>query len=1025
MKIWKLKFSINKEINIKKGLNEKIYSLNSSLDDFRINKVFITSFLKGLWDCPEALHHILNKTDNNIIKANLAFFIVNNFYSNYLSGNYMENNLLYLISLMLKDEIDKLENINQIDSFLENSKCGILLEELQKMPDIQIYFKNVILKTVEIIERTFSFREIKFSIPEKTYELKKLKEDEEKKIGKKLEKNVDEFYSKIINTKLIDQSIYPSRDETSIKRRENNDIFAKKYVPNLEIQTLEELAKNAANENKNNLSEYYNQFVKDIKENKNEEIYSNSNLMNNIFETNFPSHILAFYQNDFLEMLSFVEQLIKDLTNNILLLPNSIKYICKIISILVKRKFKNISKIDENAFISKFLLGKLLIPIITHPSTSALIDDFVISGITLKNIKLVNFIVKKLFSGKLFLNNKMECHFTPFNWFFLYKMEDILLFFEKVTKIKLPTFIDKFANGELPKNYSYDYFSENEEQIYASISICFNINNIFCLLKGLESGDFFNSNNQKIKKLQRSFKKLNTKENLKDIKDLDLKSLNRTKEKLKKQEKEIKNNVEIENIYFLIDKSIDKKYENLFKINNKIANFYIEEKKKKIEEKEKNLIKVKNYLCSSLGNYRLLNKADFNIEEKDSNTINILNEIKSYMSLPNFILNNNTIPSIWYINSILEYLTKIPEDYKENDYKKLFEELTQNLNSSINSLDFEILILFRNKLKFVEKMNNYFENIKNLVNNISINQKIKNIVEEISIPVDVVFRYDSKDKKFELTKSSIKEKLFEDKIVYEEHKKKFITFKTIEAFTNYFPNLSRYQLLQGINPFVIIKELGINHKLNNYFEIIKEKLIKNGIIDLKKYEDLYKEKIKDYIMNKIYEKIYPPEADELDSKIFKKAICLSWIEPNLILEGKDYIFDNLLPDILNEFEKINIVKTPYKKVNCIKNILAYITNLIKFNEGEDKNPGGDDITPVLNYVFIKAHPYRIFSDLEFIKIFVNELGKYEFEIMSIESMFSLVNNSTNETFKLSPEEYSKKCIDAVNNSNMNARYYNI
>ena len=66
----------------------------------------------------------------------------------------MENNLLYVITMMLKDEINKLDNINQIDNFLENSKCGFLLEELQKMPDIQIFFKKVIQKTVETIERT-------------------------------------------------------------------------------------------------------------------------------------------------------------------------------------------------------------------------------------------------------------------------------------------------------------------------------------------------------------------------------------------------------------------------------------------------------------------------------------------------------------------------------------------------------------------------------------------------------------------------------------------------------------------------------------------------------------------------------------------------------------------------------------------------------------------------------------------------------------------------------------------------------
>ena len=63
------------------------------------------------------------------------------------------------------------------------------------------------------------------------------------------------------------------------------------------------------------------------------------------------------------------------------------------------------------------------------------------------------------------------------------------------------------------------------------------------------------------------------------------------------------------------------------------------------------------------------------------------------MALPNFILSNKTIPSTWYINSILDYLNKIPDDYKENDYKKLFDELSQNLNDSINKLNFEILIL--------------------------------------------------------------------------------------------------------------------------------------------------------------------------------------------------------------------------------------------------------------------------------------------------------------------------------------------
>ena len=130
----------------------------------KINKIFISSLLKNLWNYPEAMYHILLNSDDEIVQKDLASFIVNNFYCNYLSGNYMENNLLYVITMMLKDEINKLNNINQVDDFLENSKCGFLLEELQKMPDIQIFFKKVIQKTVETIERTSSSRGIKFNI---------------------------------------------------------------------------------------------------------------------------------------------------------------------------------------------------------------------------------------------------------------------------------------------------------------------------------------------------------------------------------------------------------------------------------------------------------------------------------------------------------------------------------------------------------------------------------------------------------------------------------------------------------------------------------------------------------------------------------------------------------------------------------------------------------------------------------------------------------------------------------------------
>ena len=967
------------------------------------------------------MYHILLNSDLNIVQKKLAPLIVNNFYCNYLSGNYIDNNLLYLITMMLKEEIDKLENINQVDKFLENTKCGYLLEEFRNMPDVQIYFKNVIYNLVEKMERTCSFKEINFNVSEIIKELNKSSKKEDKINNK----NLDEVYETIINDKLIEPSInYFRRKNDFIPN--NNDIFMSKYVAEINIKEFEKFAEKAKKENKNDLYNYFVEIINGMKKNDDKNLYSNTILMKNLINTKLATYMLYYYKTNFLEIISFIKELTENIMKNILLLPNSIKYICKIISLLIKNKFKDITKTEENAFISQFIIGKLLIPILSFPSQYAYISEF-LSENTIKNIKVLNYILKKVFSGQLFYNNPKEANFTPFNWFIIDQMENILNFYEKSKNVKLPDFIEKYINEKLPEDYIYDFFEENKDEFCANMSICFTIDNLEQLVKGLENCDdfFLNNNNSKIDKLKRAFNKLKSESIMNEIIQTDNKLMKNnkdyidTKKKNDKNEKKNSQKSQIKYYYLYNDFLISNKYKNLFSINNKIEYFYINlksiQKNKILDEKEKNIIKIKNYLCSSLGNFRLLNKLDFNIDV-NSNTIKILNEIKNYMSLPNFILNNNTIPSIWYINSILDYLNKIPEDYRKNDYEKLFNELIKNLNDSINELDFEKLILFRNKLKFLDKMNNYYEKLFKLKNNIVINENIKRIAEDAFIPVDISFKYDDEGEKyFKLQKSKLQNKDFEDKIIYEGHKKK--SFKTIEVFTRYFPNLNIYQELQDKNPLDIIKELSINEQIITYFEIIKEKAIKKNVIELKKYDSLYSENIKDYIMNKIYDKIYPLVANDKDNQIFQKTIELSWVEPQLIIK-KDYIFDNVLPDILNEFKQINIVKNPFKKLNSIRKIMEYINSLIKFNEGEDKEIGADDITPVLNYVFIKAKPLRIFSDIEFTKLFCENGGQFENSLVNFESICLVIINSSNKNFNLSSEEYKQKCEEArINNIN--------
>ena len=169
-------------------------------------------------------------------------------------------------------------------------------------------------------------------------------------------------------------------------------------------------------------------------------------------------------------------------------------------------------------------------------------------------------------------------------------------------------------------------------------------------------------------------------------------------------------------------------------------------------------------------------------------------------------------------------------------------------------------------------------------------------------------------------------------------------------------------------------------------------------------------------MNKIYERIYPQEPLEYDTKIFKKSTMLSWVEPQLIVD-KEYIYDNILPDIINKFKKINKVKAPLKKLKCIREIFILIQSLIRFNEGENKTMiGSDDVTPVLNYAFIKAASFRIYTDLEFVKIFLEiKEGQSGYDINQLESAYTMLLSYGADSFKLTPEEYKKRLEEPASN----------
>ena len=56
-------------------------------------------------------------------------------------------------------------------------------------------------------------------------------------------------------------------------------------------------------------------------------------------------------------------------------------------------------------------------------------------------------------------------------------------------------------------------------------------------------------------------------------------------------------------------------------------------------------------------------------------------------------------PSQWYVDSLLDYLSKIPDKYKADDFEFLITDLQKEVNNSIKSICIKISIFLVVKLK--------------------------------------------------------------------------------------------------------------------------------------------------------------------------------------------------------------------------------------------------------------------------------------------------------------------------------------
>ena len=963
--------------------------------------IIIKDLWKELYYNKELVYKILKYAKKeDFINTNLNIFFMNNFYNDlFTDSNELPYELYYIIQKLFNDILSGIKKISEYSEAFEKSNLAYLLDGIILNGRIRNFF-NLIL--TDIIEQYENSEESNQILLFRVEDIKNFLTEQEEKIKKEylnsknteinMRKRQDTLLSKIYRMKYHNYTTVSNKNthddfnfnDNIDKDIKNNEVFASKYLPQLNRNDIIQLLNKETNEIMKNYLRYQLSSMGNDKF-----LYSNEKFLENIQNCSPSAIILYYYQKNFMSTINIIKKIIKKLNQNIKIIPEEIKMICVIMKESLKNKFNWIGQNEIIKYISEYFM-RLLKSFFLSPDLNALISSVILSKNTKDNFKKIYDILMKLISGNFYKNTKVESDYTPFNFFFLEINQEFLKFFEQI--LNNENTISKIKNIETILNNK----KRND-----SHSIIYNIYQVDAIKNIIQKNhDKFYSN------------KKNDNSKIKII----IQKLIEKKEIIN----EFKNTVIEKKILFFSYNEVVYSPKILEIINrNKDKNFKIEEIKCDTPTEEvvnmNKLVRTKNLFFDLLNASPKLSKIAYLLGARGKDTKEILFQLNKFFKILSFYNENDNsnkvntdsydknseisrIPKDWYINSLMICLDNLDKEYSKNDYEKLYMSIKEDLIKSIKDYDFGELTKILKELKSVGLFKNKIINLQEKYKDIIINIKIRDIIENEPLEALIKFVYNDTQKLLHISKPDNYSNYSNDKTV--------IKCTTINDFIKNFPNLSLIQQKRDEDLFSIEKEIDLSNGLNQYFDLLKC-LINDKFS--KKENNIVFNKIQKYILIKIYENIYPRESDKDDMQIFTKSVLVSWVRPHHFKLDKTYL-DNFVPITTNYINQLDIEKSPNGKFNIINKIFNAINTVLRFNKGCSFSI--DDIAPICEYCLIKAQPERLSSNIKYLQNFISndmsDLRKMRFDIMK-NCMISIRDINYTKFDGINEKEFNELC----------------
>ena len=978
----------NKQIIFERNINynNKIKSISELLFIFRNNYDYVIKLSEIIE---------LNKNNyNDCIINSITELFCNQFYDNILIPNPEEEELLILIYKLIETNISVM-NIPFTDKFLEKKTfLNKFIHHLMRKSNIKTFLSRLLSPFISSIEE----------------------------YSEDLDFSFYEFENNEINTE--EKNIFINY----IKKLKNNEEIT-------EEQIKEKIEKINDNDIKNIL-------IKEIINNKNENIFCqlwkkdiNLNVVLNNIKENDQKNLIKL-KNDFIFIKTKLDALLKSLLERIAAGPYIIKCICKMIFLLISKKFPNAENYIIYSFINKFIFENCIIPALLFDDNN-LIENRIYSSKTKNILKIISEILLKGVNYSFFKEEKTPMQIL-LNLYFIEIFHTLGEIHKKLIDVRFPNYLNCLIEKQ---NYEkYKYFKANPDEIIYLQSICLSVDDILFILDILS-------------------KNKNHFENLKEYKNFEI-ILNNINKNSEKDIVSIMSHPK-KNIFFML---FNEKYKAKI---GKVIKYYYKGRKSsmininKIEEKM-------NYKRIKLCIKKILKSLN-DINSKTHSFLNLANTNDKFLTGIKYTLddaeifqieqkNNNKhiIPLKWYGQYINNNKDSLDISYKENDFQKLYNEIMKEELENLKKLKiFTEIIIARDGMNLIcsEKI---IEKTKNDLIKCEISKKfikIEKFIDTQKIEVCIRIKTAELKKEIKSKKKKIKKLkkgeldifldenpsdiLLSEDFTFCNHKKmeeiECLILKNRKVIPSHSHDIKEFIQKFSENPWgidilnqdkkpkdIIINEIKngtrnsqIYKTINNYMTIVKKRIKRKGEID-----DII-QIIQNFIYRQIHKYIYPKILLKEDIQFYNKTLLLDWITPENLDIQQFYV--DQLTDAELCIKKFDNAESIFDKLNYIKDAFTNINNNIKYSSGKNEESGQDEILPIFQYILIRSCPKRMKTNLNYINCFLSEEdynSQFGYFVSQLESSFTFIMNLGYKQLNISKDIYEQNILNTKRKYNI-------